>query len=939
MISLIVMVSVSHAGNRWEDMVPAPKKAKVVGKDWTVPADAKIVIDDFPKARIGAEEINRQLEVFGARRLPVLLSGDRQEASLVIRVACAPKSPEVQKFLAKEGVKLTLKNPGIQGYAVRFIKRAGRRTIVLAGADELGTLYACVSFCWLIQRSENGIAITPVNIRDWPDFKWRGSASMLFVFSTATPSAEGRIEAGKAFVDWCLRRKLNVLYDYYYFHAGALPRNPVPWIVETNRYAHERGFLTFVYQSTCLFNARVRAKPDPDYVKNAVIIGHKRYFTWGDDEALTRRARAVAELCARNLFNLLCLHPPDGGGATNPSMFHNRSEYDRKRWSDDQRAEADANVYNTFIREARKLQPDIRIGLTVYPYSAVYLNYRRIKRSYPDLTPRMHRRNVIDYFKRLAELIPEDVHIVIREGLRKDLLKLRKCWEPRPVVHWCDFAGRWHRQPYFTTTYRFIQSSWYGHDDDVLSSMNDRIRPNLLNYCGTAEFTWNVKAEGWERYKGKHSDVIADAHRPRVMLKKFIPKACRNVWGRKAGPLMAPIFQTGISAALLTRTATVLKYVNRWRRARGLPDVKFTTKMAKEQVEAIKLALPGVERVLKERPPMAPYAFRAVVYYYRRLRLLGVIAQLRYHIMRATELADAGSREEAMREVRTGQELLKSELPKLRKMAKETSKLPNFTRYFLHPKRDAFTMLLKYDVDFASYDKALKALESRLLDWGKELPLLPHKGTIRVGVYDALADGGSAVGHRGALMTLRGEPDIKAEFITDLSLDNLLNYDCIIIPQCTLGRSSTEYDWFTGLRRYVAEAGGAVWFMHDSVGTPRSEFGSRTTFPEVCRGGAERVDSNRARTVKHPITEGFKPGTTIEHTYYDHWTLRTGRPAGRDALLDESGGVVWLVGQVGKGRVLYDGTILLDAHNSPTPAEGDHRKLFISALKWLTQRK
>ena len=940
LFALALFARLGYAGDHWKDMIPTPKQAKVAGPDWSLPKDAVIVAESFRMAKIAAGEINRRLGEIGAPKLRVVAPEVPLDARFVIRLACAPESPSVQKLLASEGVKVTAADPGKQGYVIRFAERSGRRTVLLAGTDERGALYAAVSLCWLIERGPQGPIVTPVNIRDWPDFKWRGSGSMLFVFSNAyPPTTEGRIAAGKTFVDWCLRRKINVLYDYYYFVPGMLPKEPIPWIVETNRYAQERGFLTFVYQSTCLFDNRRGKKPDPEYVKNAVIIGHNRYFTWGDDAALTRRARAVAKLCADNHFNLLCLHPPDGGGATNPSLFYNRSDYDRKRFSDQQRPEADANVYNTFIREARKLQPNIRVGLTVYPYNAVYLDYKRIKQRYPDLTPQMHRRNVTDYFRRLAQIIPRNVHIVIREGMKEDLAKLRAYWDPRPVVHWCDFAGRWHRQPYFTTTYRYINSSFYGNDDDVLSCMQDRIRPNLVNYCGTAEYTWNVQAPGAEPYRGSHCDVFADAHRPRVMLEQFVPKACRNIWGPQAGPLVAPIFQHGLSAALLVRTATVLKYVNRPWWTKGGQKVKFSAATAKEQAEAAALALPGVERIMRERPPMNPYAFKAVVYYYRRVRLLHVIAQLRWHIMHATDLADAKQYEAAVREVKAGQELLRSELPKLRQMARETVKMPNFTRYFVDRRRDAYSVLLKYDVDFLRYRKALAALERRLLDVGKRLPVRPHTGTIRVGVYDASADGGSAIGHKGALMTFQGGPGVQAEFVTDLSLNNLVKYDCIIIPQCSLGQSSTEYDLFTGLRRYVVEAGGAVWFMHNSVGTPRSEFGLRTTFPKVCRGARERIDSNRARIVRHPITKGFKPGAVIEHTYYDHWLLRRDKRAGRSVLLGEKKGVVWVAGQVGKGRVLYDGTIVLDKHNNPAPATGNYKKLMLAAVKWLTQRQ
>jgi hypothetical protein len=128
--------------------------------------------------------------------------------------------------------------------------------------------------------------------------------------------------------------------------------------------------------------------------------------------------------------------------------------------------------------------------------------------------------------------------------------------------------------------------------------------------------------------------------------------------------------------------------------------------------------------------------------------------------------------------------------------------------------------------------------------------------------------------------------------------------------------------------------------MHDATGSLRSEFGARTVFPEVCLGAARRVDSNKARVIRHPITKGFARDTIIEHTYYDHWRLRRNhKQAGRNVLLDADNNAVWVAGQVGRGRVLYDSTIFLSRTGKPEAATGDHLKLVLNAVRWLTQRE
>ena len=935
-----VLATALSAGEGWKDIIPTPKQAKVVGGDWTLPAGAVILIDDFPKARIGAAEINERIQALGGKALPIV-KGTSSNAPLVLRVTCPPKSPSQAKAWAGGDPKVTAKSPGEQGYVIRFAERGGRREVLLAGSDEMGTLYACVTFRRLLEKGPTGVTVSRVALRDWPDFRWRGAPSVSFVVRTAESSSdEGKAARVKRFVDWCLRRKLNVLRDYALYKGGAFPKKPVPWIAESNRYARERGFLTFQFGMTYIHYG----KPDPKdpLLKNCAMVNPRKYFTWADDRALKTVADNLAQYCALNGFNLLGLHPPDGGGVMDPSQYlKKRSAYDRKRFDDDHRAEADANVFNIFFNAARKRQPGIRVGFVLYPYSPIYLDYKAMKEHNPELTPELYRRNVTDYYTKICNLLHPDAYLIPREARRDNLTKYRSYFGDRPILTWCDFAGRWHRQPYFTSVARFIGTSWNGNTRDINSSMHTRVRPNLVNFLSNVEFTWNVNAPGAALLEGNASRVeyYTKPGQPAVVYKEFLPRACRNIWGPKAGSLMLPVFQSGLSAAMLVRENSALSYINS-RLGRDADNfIQLDSKFFASQAEAAGKALAGLEQVIREKPPMERDAWRTAVYYYRRVRLLDVIARLRYQISLGTELADAGKFKEAMAATQAGKAICEREIPRLRKMTAETQRMdPLHRRYFKERRKDVYAVLTRKDTNFEGFRKALAGLERRLLDQGKKLTPLSHKGVIRVGVYNARDDGGRCIGHNGVLMTFKDKPGVKAEFITDLSLDNLLKYDCVVYPQGTLGRSATRYDFFTGLRRYVTEAGGAVWFMHTSVGTPRSQFGYNTTFPEVARGARTRKDTNKVRIIRHPITRGFEPNSWTRHGYYDHWLIRRAKKAGRSVLMGE-GGVVWVAGQVGKGRVLYDGSILLSSKgNQPEAAKGDHEKLMLNALKWLTQR-
>lgn len=938
-ILLCLLVAVAAQANEdWRDIIPTPKQTEVVGPSWALPPDAIIITDGFAKAAIGAEEINLRIAELGGKPLRVARAAKAGEA-LVIRITCPPRHPAQLGRWQGDPVEITAQSPGEQGYVIQFAERGGQREVLLAGSDETGALFATVTFRWLLEQSGDGISISRVAIRDWPDFKWRGAPSISFVAKTAeSRSSEGKAARVKRFVDWCLRRKINVLRDYALYKAGKLPKEPVEWIVEANRYARARGFLTFQFNMTNI--AYGATDPKNPLHKNCAMVNPGKLFTWADDDALRVRTENLARFCASNGFNLLGLHPPDGGGVMDPSQFGKRSAFDRQRWSDEQRAEADAHVFGMFYRAAKKLQPDLRVGFVLYPYSPVYLDYEHMKERYPDLTPELYKRNVTHYYTKIEKLLPPDAYLIVREAFRRHLNQYRAYFASRPILTWCDFASRWHLQPYFAGVFRYIGTSYYANDRDIMSCMHTRVRPNLVNYACSAEFMWNTQAPGAAQYEQTENryEYFRRPTEPRVLFEEFAPRACRNTWGPQAGPLMAPLFQHGLSAAAVVRTSSMFSELNK---KLGLDPENYphiTSEMMAKQAAAAQKALPGLERLIQERPAMGHDERRTVVYYYRRVRLLHVIAQLRYHILRGGELADGDQDAEAMTEVTTAKALYDREIPRLRRMAAETARRPRLVAKFKMKKRDAYNVLIRYDADFDGLRRALAALERRLIDKGKKLTPISHTGEIRVGVYHGAGDRGGSIGHQGVLKTFERQPEIKAELITDLSLDSLLKCDCIVYPQGNLGQSSSRYDFFTGLRRYVAETGGAVWFMHNSVGTPRSEFGLETTFPEVARGARERRDANTVRVVRHPITRDFERDAIIEHTYYDHWLIRRRKDAGRSVLMGE-GGPVWVAGQVGKGRVLYDGTILLETgSNKPMAATGDYEKLMVAALRWLTQR-
>ena len=171
----------------------------------------------------------------------------------------------------------------------------------------------------------------------------------------------------------------------------------------------------------------------------------------------------------------------------------------------------------------------------------------------------------------------------------------------------------------------------------------------------------------------------------------------------------------------------------------------------------------------------------------------------------------------------------------------------------------------------------------------------------------------------------------------------------------------------------AAQYGGGVYLQHSSVGHPRFPLHS-SMFPEICQY-VTRVASNRVTVVPsraagagqpggdrlpnfemaaHPILGSHQVGETLIHMYYDHMALGVEGREGVPVLVDaKTKAPVVVVGQVGRGRVVFDGTIALASprteagkklamqlgkdpkeDNFEHPAFGLSRELLVNGARW-----
>jgi hypothetical protein len=175
--------------------------------------------------------------------------------------------------------------------------------------------------------------------------------------------------------------------------------------------------------------------------------------------------------------------------------------------------------------------------------------------------------------------------------------------------------------------------------------------------------------------------------------------------------------------------------------------------------------------------------------------------------------------------------------------------------------------------------------------------------------------GGQTYGGKSLINLLKGFNDISIQEISDLSLNTLKKYDCIIFPDCkSFGKVNVN---LADIRNYVMENGGGIYFEHDSCGFRRFPLRG-STFPEIADVGERIGDVPSSTQYKkndrilkivedHPITRGNLKGSSFEQIYMDHLQLINGN--GTVLIEDNYGKPVLIAGKIGNGKVVFYGGI------------------------------
>jgi len=719
-------LSLSYAApSIWQDLIPRPKELSVTGEQWAVadgqkPLATIVIIPQQAKCFIGAEEINHRLGELGGPPLPILESDDPKvltKLDLPIIISECDGSKLTRAIIAENGVVISRKDPGEQGYVIRFLRFRGRPLILLLGSDQQGALYAAITMRWLIERAGNRSLVTVARVRDWPDFKLRGISSLHQMISSLPAAAlKGvtRYDALKNQIDWMLRAKINLLSDYVYgIDDVEQLEHAVDWMQSINAYARDRGIIGEAFQMINVGNDKRNAG---DQRFSGMMHKGGRFFTWSDDELIRKRAHEIGEIVNRSNLGIVVLHCPDGGGPINPAMWNNRSVADRKRWGND-RASADAHIFTLFHQEIKRINPTIRIVFVIYPYSARYLNFDMLRARYKGLTRDQFEWAGREYFRTIGPKLPKDATICVWISEPEYMDEFRSYFGDRPMYYYHSWSHGWVDAGWLVSTFRYTGTNFRNNPRDIMAARIDRNFPNYINRLLAVQFAWDTRSEGAEIFSGIYYDFQADNNGPDVIHQEWGQRACRHMWGKTLGPLMHKVLSQGIIPALIVNPKRVFELESRSRSLVGEKPLKLTPMTMLKQAEYCATAARALDSILKMAPTMNDLQERLFVYYLQRTHCLGAYARVHYYLLLAQDCVLTGNAEQVTHNIAMGINALNDGLMDMSRILNITSKMRGYDPHYSRRALDGiFPAIPGADANFSNMRESLESLKRRMND-------------------------------------------------------------------------------------------------------------------------------------------------------------------------------------------------------------------------------
>lgn len=909
----LLMIASAHCADEAINIIPTPKELNVLaGKTPLDNTNATIVLGENAdrKSILGAEEINKRMLEVGGKPLPVArgMPINELKGRTLIIIGTLEENGLLAKHLEQNKISIPDK---IQGYVISRHVEEGDTTYILAGRDALGSLYACVSFRALIQKGDNGVYALNAEIKDWPDCATR-SIIMRTNFNLGCKSY-------LSYLDWALRHKCNFIYPDTYSitngdHVAPEDQKIISEIKKFNEYAEARGIE--VMGGMFYWNVGyIPADKDNPAFKGCLAVGNG-YWSLTRDDLIARKAEKIARYMKSAGVKNVLMHSRDGS----PTGRWNDYGSDCKTRFGEDRAGADANFINITSKTIRNEVNGAKLFFVVEPY------YGNI--DIPENKPYK------DYFARLTTLIPEDIYLVNADWNRES----QDSWKNvirQPVLQWRNIMiDPWNCGRDFSSLPCFAVKAGYYPGRDDIAYPNIHIGPGILEVLPlmSAEFMWNVDSPGcfmlhanasakteksienlyvypmkdingvpYEEWQWSKSTV-----EPKEVAYGLLPRVCEEAFGGDAAPIMSEILRMGIAKGILLMTGSAYKspvYYNTFH------DLNVIEDQYRKAQKAVAMLM-EYKQTGKD--------FTKLDGVLRNMRIAAFGGKAHCHLLAAESCLKAKRPDEAQAELAKAQECLKSAEKELQKG------------------------------EYAQLGAIAKATDS--LSFRVNILAKSQEGKssgIKVGIYNPNAVGGKVYGEMSIYSTLLNVKGISPEFIS--SLDEILAYDCVIIPSCPkLGTKDQGsflliekevYNAEQMLRDYVIKEGKGILLYHDSVGFERFATG-RPVFPELCSGTTRIQSALLTIGAEHPIVNGMGKEASFEHMYYDHIQMKPGEQ-GVVVVSDKDNMPVVIAGELGKGRVVLNGTIIFKKNDEAFDKEatGIDKKLLIGAVRWLANRK
>ena len=158
----------------------------------------------------------------------------------------------------------------------------------------------------------------------------------------------------------------------------------------------------------------------------------------------------------------------------------------------------------------------------------------------------------------------------------------------------------------------------------------------------------------------------------------------------------------------------------------------------------------------------------------------------------------------------------------------------------------------------------------------------------------------------------------------------LKQFDVVVLQNFNVA-GDRDHPFVVALRDFVTQGGGLM-LAHDTawfLASPIPEVASRGLPENNVEATRHVVDTQLNIVVSHPAT-GVAEGTDFTTEFRDHMIFRPG-PQGRVVVENRFGEPVYVVGEFGKGHVLFSGSY----YGYTRPITGHERTVFLAGMRWL----